>query len=72
MFPPVDDQVLRDNPEFAKLYSMLKTDILNPDGSTKLRPDNRERQIASQVRPFDSTAPPVYVPQLPRLSEQEG
>ncbi|KHN99251.1 uncharacterized protein MAM_02949 [Metarhizium album ARSEF 1941] len=48
MLPPVDEQVLRENPEFAKLYSILKNDILNPDGSTKNDPDANERKAVSQ------------------------
>ncbi|KAG6009814.1 hypothetical protein E4U21_001244 [Claviceps maximensis] len=35
MLPPVDEQTIRDNPEFAKLYQMLLEKALNPDGSTK-------------------------------------
>ncbi|KAG6024424.1 hypothetical protein E4U19_003699 [Claviceps sp. Clav32 group G5] len=35
MLPPVDEQTIRDNPEFAKLYRMLLEKALNPDGSTK-------------------------------------
>lgn len=49
MIPPVDEQVLRDNPEFAKLYLTLKNDILNPDGSTRLDPELKDRKAISQV-----------------------
>ncbi|PNY25045.1 Uncharacterized protein TCAP_05015 [Tolypocladium capitatum] len=35
MLPPVDDQVLQDNPDFAKLYSTLVNVVLNPDGSSQ-------------------------------------
>ncbi|KAG5949851.1 hypothetical protein E4U53_005707 [Claviceps sorghi] len=35
MLPPVDEQTIRDNPGFAKLYQMLLEKALNPDGSTK-------------------------------------
>jgi hypothetical protein len=49
MLPPVDEHVLRDNPEFAKLYLILKNDVLNPDGSTKLENENSERETTSQV-----------------------
>ncbi|PHH76994.1 hypothetical protein CDD80_1016 [Ophiocordyceps camponoti-rufipedis] len=35
MLPPVDDQVLDENPAFASLYSTLTNAILNPDGSTR-------------------------------------
>ncbi|GAO15029.1 uncharacterized protein UV8b_00447 [Ustilaginoidea virens] len=37
MLPPVDRDVLRDNPQFAKLHAALRNDLLNPDGSTKPR-----------------------------------
>lgn len=56
MIPSVDDQVLRDNPEFAKLYSVLKNDILNPDGSTKCDPDVKERKVVNQVSLSDITS----------------
>ncbi|TWU78959.1 hypothetical protein ED733_008115 [Metarhizium rileyi] len=48
MIPPIDEEVLRDNPKFAKLFSTLKKDILNADGSTKLDPDAKERELVSQ------------------------
>ncbi|KAK8920538.1 hypothetical protein H634G_02314 [Metarhizium anisopliae BRIP 53293] len=57
MIPSVDDQVLRDNPEFAKLYSVLKNDILNPDGSTKCDPDVKERKVVNQ-RAIATASPP--------------
>ncbi|KAI0484044.1 hypothetical protein GGR56DRAFT_679434 [Xylariaceae sp. FL0804] len=43
MLPPVDEGVLRDNPDFAKLYATLTTSILNPDGSTKADPAAEQR-----------------------------
>ncbi|PHH91624.1 hypothetical protein CDD83_10968 [Cordyceps sp. RAO-2017] len=43
MLPPVDDEVLRDNPDFAKLYTTLTTAILNPDGSTRHDPAAEDR-----------------------------
>ncbi|KAK4108583.1 hypothetical protein N656DRAFT_761274 [Canariomyces notabilis] len=43
MLPPVEDAVLRNNPQFAALYSTLTTTILNPDGSTKNDPAAKER-----------------------------
>lgn len=54
MLPPVDEQVLRDNPEFSKLYSTLKNDILNSDGSTNLNPDVKECEAVHQVRQLDT------------------
>ncbi|KAF4591531.1 hypothetical protein GQ602_001830 [Ophiocordyceps camponoti-floridani] len=35
MLPPVDNQVLGQNPAFASIYSTLTNAILNPDGSTR-------------------------------------
>ncbi|EPE03070.1 hypothetical protein F503_08684 [Ophiostoma piceae UAMH 11346] len=35
MPPPIDESVLRNNPDFALLYATLTTAVLNPDGSTK-------------------------------------
>lgn len=38
MLPPVDPEILRNNPDFAKLYETLTKDILNADGTAKKRP----------------------------------
>jgi hypothetical protein len=35
LFPPVEEAVLQNNPDFAALYSTLTTAVLNPDGTTK-------------------------------------
>lgn len=35
MLPPVEETVLKSNPDFAALYSTLTTAILNSDGTTK-------------------------------------
>ncbi|KAG5927529.1 hypothetical protein E4U42_002137 [Claviceps africana] len=48
MLPPVDEQTIRDNPEFAKLYRMLLEKALNPDGSTKDRDSTPGRDAAQQ------------------------
>ncbi|KAI5456296.1 hypothetical protein BGZ63DRAFT_366905 [Mariannaea sp. PMI_226] len=42
-FPPVDESVLKNNPDFANLYKKLTHVILNPDGSTKDDPATKER-----------------------------
>ncbi|KAH6888731.1 hypothetical protein B0T10DRAFT_549154 [Thelonectria olida] len=42
-FPPIDDAVLQNNPDFANIYKKLTHVILNPDGSTKDDPAARER-----------------------------
>ncbi|KAK2016488.1 hypothetical protein LZ32DRAFT_644991 [Colletotrichum eremochloae] len=45
MLPPVEQSVLRNNPEFAELHHALTTAILNPDGTTK-KPATKERTSA--------------------------
>ncbi|KUI61794.1 hypothetical protein VP1G_08943 [Cytospora mali] len=42
MFPPVEDAVLQNNPQFAALYGALTSAILNPDGTTK---DDKGRAV---------------------------
>jgi hypothetical protein len=49
MFPPVDEAVLRDNPDFAKLHTHLTTVALNPDGSSKNDPGAKERSNVQDV-----------------------
>ncbi|KAG5982982.1 hypothetical protein E4U55_001034 [Claviceps digitariae] len=48
MLPPVDEQTIRDNPGFAKLYQMLLEKALNPDGSTKHDDSTAERDAVHQ------------------------
>ncbi|KAG6018216.1 hypothetical protein E4U43_007057 [Claviceps pusilla] len=48
MLPPVDEQTIRDNPGFAKLYQMLLEKALNPDGSTKYDDSTAERDAVQQ------------------------
>lgn len=50
MFPPVDDAVLQNNPDFAALYKTLTTVVLNPDGSTKNDAAAKERDAVQKVR----------------------
>ncbi len=49
MFPPVEDAVLQNNPEFATLYNTLTTVILNPNGSTKNEPAAKEREAVREA-----------------------
>lgn len=51
MFPPVEESVLQNNPEFAALYNTLTTAILNPDGTTKDEQSRaaRERNIVRKA-----------------------
>lgn len=49
MLPPLDDQVLRDNPEFARLYSTLTNVVLNLDGTTKHDQEEKKRTAVRKV-----------------------
>jgi hypothetical protein len=51
MFPPVDDAVLRNNPDFAILYNKLTNVALNPDGSSRTTSASRERAAVQKVHP---------------------
>lgn len=53
MLPPVDEQTIRDNPEFAKLYRMLLEKALNPDGSTKHDNSIPEGDAVQQVSRYE-------------------
>ncbi|KAA8574453.1 hypothetical protein EYC84_005916 [Monilinia fructicola] len=47
MLPPVEESVLQSNPKFAELYKKLSNNILNPNGSTKNHPAQKERDAVS-------------------------
>ncbi|RFU25406.1 hypothetical protein B7463_g10940, partial [Scytalidium lignicola] len=49
MIPPVEDSILQSNPRFATLYSNLGTNILNPSGSTKNHPTQKERDATTEA-----------------------
>lgn len=49
MIPPVEEAILRNNPDFATLYTTLTTVVLNPDGSTKADPGSKERAAVKEV-----------------------
>lgn len=49
MFPPVEQKILQSNPEFAKLYRIITTAILNPDGSTKEDDEAKDRATVQKV-----------------------
>lgn len=55
MFPPVDDGVLKANPDFAVLYGKLTNVVLDGDGCTKDDPAARERRRVREVRGFEET-----------------
>ncbi|TQS35642.1 hypothetical protein Golomagni_03933 [Golovinomyces magnicellulatus] len=44
MFPPIDDEVLQKNPDFASLHKILIGSILNADGTTRVHPQRKERK----------------------------
>ncbi|KAH8885029.1 hypothetical protein GQ53DRAFT_729933 [Thozetella sp. PMI_491] len=48
MVPPVEEAVLKNNPEFENLYRTLTTVILNPDGSTKNEHRGKERNAVRE------------------------
>ncbi|KAH7357050.1 hypothetical protein BKA65DRAFT_534797 [Rhexocercosporidium sp. MPI-PUGE-AT-0058] len=49
MLPPIDDAILQSNPRFAALHSTLAKQILNPNGSTKVHPAQKERDAVSEA-----------------------
>lgn len=55
MFPPIDESVLRNNPDFANLYNKLTNVVLNPDGSTKEDPMAKERKRVKAVSRVSQT-----------------
>ncbi|KAF3765984.1 hypothetical protein M406DRAFT_38081 [Cryphonectria parasitica EP155] len=50
MLPPVEESVLKSNPEFAALHSTLTTAILNSDGTTK---DDQSRAAREREAELD-------------------
>ncbi|RKF83880.1 Uncharacterized protein GcM3_006025 [Golovinomyces cichoracearum] len=44
MFPPIEDEVLQKNPNFASLHKILTENILNADGTTRAHPRRKERK----------------------------
>ncbi|KAG4417927.1 hypothetical protein IFR04_008981, partial [Cadophora malorum] len=49
MLPPIDDAILQSNPRFAALHTTLAKQILNPNGSTKVHPAQKERDAVSEA-----------------------
>ncbi|KAI1319498.1 hypothetical protein F5Y16DRAFT_101218 [Xylariaceae sp. FL0255] len=48
MLPPIDSNILKNNPKFSQLYESITTDILNPDASTKTDPHAHSRDAVFQ------------------------
>ena len=49
MLPPIDEAILEANPKFAALHFTLTNNILNPNGSTKNHPAQKERDAVTEV-----------------------
>ncbi|KAE8442055.1 hypothetical protein EG329_003912 [Mollisiaceae sp. DMI_Dod_QoI] len=49
MLPPIDDSVLQSNPRFAALHTILINNILNPNGSTKNHPSQKDRDAVTEA-----------------------
>lgn len=49
MLPPVEESVLKNNPQFATLYNTLASAVLNPNCSTKNDPARKEREAVKEV-----------------------
>jgi len=50
MLPPIEDSVLQSNPKFAALHATLANNILNPNGSTKNHPAQKDLDAVTEVR----------------------
>ncbi|EFX06194.1 hypothetical protein CMQ_6515 [Grosmannia clavigera kw1407] len=61
MLPPVEESVLQNNPDFAKLYKILTTVVLNEDGSSKSDVGAKQREAAQQARYTAPQAPAADV-----------
>ncbi|POS85681.1 hypothetical protein EPUL_002503 [Erysiphe pulchra] len=62
MFPPVDDSTLKNNPKFSSLYSTLTEGILNPNGTSKFYPGQKERdQVTTALKKNRIHASKVYL-----------
>ncbi|KAF2963066.1 hypothetical protein GQX73_g10507 [Xylaria multiplex] len=85
MLPPIDTNVLKNNPRFEKLYTTITTSILNSDGSTKIDPSAKQRDAVRQelkayrlkaarvhlLRTAISTAGQVTAPSQPTKQEDQ-
>lgn len=55
MLPPIDEEVLRDNPDFERVYRKVTGALLNPDGSTKDDASAKKREAVRQVSELPPT-----------------
>ncbi len=49
MLPPVDDDVLKNNPDFERVYKKVTGALLNQDGSTRDDSAAEKREAVRQV-----------------------
>jgi hypothetical protein len=61
MLPPIDDSILQGNPKFAALHTQLTNSFLNPNGSTKHHPTQKERDAVSSVCNPSKSTPPLQI-----------
>ncbi|RYP05122.1 hypothetical protein DL765_009934 [Monosporascus sp. GIB2] len=50
MLPPLDDAVLKSNPDFERVYRKVTGVLLNPDGSTRNDALAKKREAVREVR----------------------
>lgn len=61
MLPPIDDTVLRANPDFCKIYKTLTTVKLNPDGTSTLDARQQKERDAVRTVCFVDYMAPIYI-----------
>lgn len=50
MIPPCDPSILENNPQFKRLYENLTANLLNPDGSSRTKPDPAQEAVVEVRR----------------------
>ncbi len=72
MFPSVDDHVLENNPDFARLYKTLTTSILNPDGTSRRSKEAKENEAIRKVQlPYNAPAQNTMLAPLTDFSDKQ-
>lgn len=49
MIPPIDEDVLKNNPDFERVYKKVTGALLNPDGSTRDDAVAKKREAVREV-----------------------
>lgn len=49
MIPPIDGEILKNNPDFERVYKKVTGALLNPDASTKDDAVAKKREAVQQV-----------------------